>query len=80
MWEKVYAYIMRIADVHGIECQTQAVTTVKNRRPLPALKMASSLRLLALGKFYHQEKILKSISTFLSELCRHFDDKNTALM
>ena len=53
--------------------------------PLPALKMASSLRLLALGKFYHQKNFkinfyFPVLDAFLSELCRRFDDKNTALM
>ena len=48
---------------------------------LLGLKMALCLRLLALGKFYHEIKILKSTTdAFLSELSRRFDYKNTALM
>ena len=31
MWEKVYAYVMRIANLHEIEYQ--AVTSRRNRRP-----------------------------------------------
>ena len=32
MWKKVYAYVMRIANLHGIECQ--AITSKRDQRPL----------------------------------------------
>ena len=87
MWEKIYAYVMQIANCHGIECQTVTSSRgSRNRRPPTRFEDGIILETTGTRQVSSSTEDFKVnfyypvLDAFLSELGRRFDDKNTELM
>ena len=84
MWGKVYAYVMRIANLHAIEYQ--AVTSRRDQRPPTRFEdgiifeTTGSRQVLSSSEDLKINFYFPVLDAFLSEFSRRFDDKNAALM
>ena len=84
MWNKLYNYAKRIAELHEIDID--APTSTRRRRPPKRfeqtiiLESIGSRESLSCSEQYKRALYFPVLDTFLSELKRRFDNKNVEVM